>query len=231
MIEPEHPLFSLVERGYAVFKYQSPNNLGVCTTCCMCPLEVQDMLQAQVHEIPLLSIDRWYMAALSGTLTREVWGYLMPRILEILATGKEVCSLGNEIVLARFSTGNATLWRPEEWSVLADFQQQHLRWSVGVRPHEMDTNLCMYNLGGWPLAGLWEQVLKWPDGLLVEALWESWWRLGYIERSVTSFWPNEKKEQITALYSGPELRERVESIALSTSKSADKALELANVWW
>ena len=205
----------------------------------MDPAIAADFFKPEIRDLPVNYLRDWFGAAFSPDgVSRDVWTYLLPRILEVLAAGGEVSNTGIELVLARFETGKADQWNPDQWSVLDRFQRQYLRaGSVTAeswpRP-TLDDVLCMFRRGGWPLDGLLSQAEELPDPALAERLWQDWcdYRSAGGTIDLSPFWRNSERDIVYGFYTSEGLRSRMEALALAGSTPtalAEKASILVDV--
>jgi len=162
-IAPNDPWFNLIEQAYGVFHYPKPTSTEVCIRCCMTPEIEDDFFNPVIRQLPLRYVRDWFQAAYNPPgIAKGTWAYLLPRVLEILAAGEEPASVGIEVSLSRFQTGNRANWSNREWKVLDRFQRDFLRGKVERGSDAMDDVLCMFRLAGWPLTGLLDQVASMP---------------------------------------------------------------------
>jgi hypothetical protein len=226
-------LHDLIHEAYEVFDYPKPRETGVCQGCCMDPEIEANFLTPPIWDLPLAWVRDWFFAACDpASLPRSVWGYLLPRVLEILAAGEDVASVGLEVSLSRFPTGRRERWSAQEWSLLDRFQRQYLEHYAQHGTEFLDTALCMFGNAGWPLASLIEQILAWPDERIVERLWRDWCQAPPGQIWLTAFWESGGNEQAFAFYTSRVLYDRMAAFGLADAtprELADKALAVADV--
>ena len=159
-IKQSSPFYEIIIDAYEAFAVPRPNNLNVCDACCM---EIDDqlrMLSYQSSDIPIHYMREWYEAAAQRLLfPKNIWMFVLPRTLELLAINKDPTWIGIEVALRRFPTGDKSQWTSEQWDVLDRFQKLFLKsvFSIeGTRCQEypLDDKLCMFYLGGWSLGEL-----------------------------------------------------------------------------
>lgn len=231
---PGHPFYDLIEESYRVFARPKPQDVDVCTECCMSKAMAADFFRPDIAELPLEYLTEWFGAACATEGVRQdIWTYLLPRTLEVLAAGVEPNYVGVEISLSRFDTGNPAHWSHEQWNVLDRFQRQFLQ-TVTSRYHSLDDTLCMFRLGGWQLSDLLAQVLAMPEDEIVGRLWQDWCdgydAYGCVWKS--AFWKKDDEASVSAFYKSDALRDRIEAIALCDSiptALAKKASDLFSV--
>lgn len=232
-VPPGHPFHDLIEEAYRTFAGPKPQDVDVCTECCMSKAMAADFFRPDIAELPLEYLTEWFGAACATEgVRKDVWAYLLPRTLEVLATGVEPNYVGVEISLSRFDTGNPARWSHEQWSVLDRFQRLFLHTATS-RHHALDDILCMFRRGGWPLEDLLAQVTAMADEEIVERLWRDWCGEydAYGSISTTPFWEKDDQRRIMDFYRSEALRDRFESVALSDNAGADiaaKASDLVN---
>lgn len=224
-VPPGHPFFALIAEAYRVFDRPKPQDVDVCTECCMPKAMAADFFRLDIAELSLDYLTEWFGAACATEGVRQdVWAYLLPRTLEVLAAGMEPHYVGIEISLSRFDTGNPAHWSHAQWNVLDRFQRQFLQ-TVTSRHHSLDDTLCMFRLGGWQLSDLLAQVLAMPDEEIVGRLWQDWCdgydANGYVW--TTPFWKKDDEAIVSDFYRSDALLDRVEAIALSDSMDTDLA--------
>lgn len=228
----DSPLHPIVEEAYRVFAYPKPSTTGVCERCCMDPRIERDFHSPAIRELPLAYLRDWFFAVPTPALTREVWGYLLPRVMEVLACGESPSNAGIELSLSRFPTGDRQRWSDAEWDVLDRFRTTFL--DHGARRSEdfLDDLLCLFGEAGWSLAELLDQASAWPDELLAERLWNDWCRrLGKRDIWITAFWSGAHRARVFAFYTSRELYERMEDLGLDDGTPAalsERALAVAD---
>ena len=231
-IPAEHPLHDLIQEAYAAFAYPRPATTGVCVGCCMEPEIEADFFNPPIRELPLHYVRDWFFAACDpGSLPRETWGYLLPRVLEILASDEDVAAVGLEVSLSRYPTGSRDSWSDPEWSVLDRFQRSYLKWYAEHGTGFLDDALCMFGNAGWPVPELVEQVLAWPDRLLAERLWHDWCQVMPGDIWITAFWEGGGNTRVYEFYTSRTLYERMADFGLAEAtprEVAEKALAVAD---
>lgn len=233
-IAPDHPFHDLIQDAYKAFRDRRPSGLGVCENCCMEPEIEVDFFTPPVAALPLHYVRDWYSAAYDPTgVPKQTWGYLLPRILEILAAQEGPASVGLEVTLQRFETGNPAHWSAAEWDVLDRFQRMFLQRELETATeHYLDDSLCMFALAGWRLEDLLEQVLAAPDHVLAERFWRDWCQYGYGGRSIwtTVFWETLNRRRMLEFYTSQALYDRMARLGLADGTEpgiAGRALAVA----
>lgn len=217
-IAPEDPFAALVEEAYLAFARPRPAAIGVCQGCCMDPQIEADFFNPDIRDLPLHYVQDWYSAAYErGGVPKPTWAYLLPRILEILASGQTLDHVGLETSLNRFDTGNPDHWSEQQWRVLDRFQRMFLRRGIENGGERLDDLLCMFRLGGWGLADLLDQVAAVGDAVLAECLWRDWCEgcaPGRESVWITAFWDTPDNSTVFDFYTSSALRNRMEALAL-----------------
>jgi hypothetical protein len=188
-----HPFFDLIEEAYRVFDYPKPSSTEVCQHCCMDSKIEAAFFNPPIRQLPLEYVRDWYGAAYDPKtgIAKTTWAYLLPRLLEILATDEDLGGAGLEVSLSRFDTGNSKNWSIKEWAVLDRFQRMFLHHRIGNTKEFLDDVVCMFKLGGWALDDLTDQVEAAPSEKLAARLWNDWYAgcaPGRENIWVTAFW-------------------------------------------
>jgi hypothetical protein len=220
---PGHPFFDLIDEAYRVFVYPRPASIEVCE-CCMDADIRADFFNPPIRALPLSYVHDWYFGAYPPSgVAKETWGYLLPRILEILAAGQDVSSMATEVSLNRFATGNPDHWSKAEWQVLDRFQRLYLQHQVGQENDYLDDVICMFRLAGWPLGHLLDQVASVPDDKLALRLWNDWCRgrpSGNESVWITAFWEMPDNSAVFDFYTSRAMYDRMEALALADDDAA-----------
>lgn len=227
-IAADHPLADIVKRAYEVFQYDTPVTTGVCVNCCMNPDIEADFFTPDIRNLPFRYLQDWFTGAYSRAgVPKAVWGYLLPRILELLAIG-HTPSHSLELSLSRFQTGDQRNWTDVEWDILDQFQKVFLKLRAQQGRDHLDDVVCMFALSGWTLPQLQEQVLALADVVLIKRLHHDWGhRLPNI--ALTPFWSKDDKETMRLFYISRALHDRVERVAFCQDDDpalADMAIEV-----
>ncbi|MEL7258667.1 MAG: hypothetical protein AAFN80_12615 [Pseudomonadota bacterium] len=232
-LAPDHPLYEVIEEAYRVFNYPTPTEIGVCQGCCMCRKIEKDFFNPPIRELPLHYLQDWYFAASDIPLSKRIWGYLLPRILEVLANGEDLSMVALEVSVNRFPTGDKTQWTGAEWAVIDNFQRKYLDHFIAESQtgDYLDDVLCMFAEAGWPLDDLLDQVWAAPDDVLTHRLYLDWCNSG-AAIWVTTFWEGGRNTDVFDFYTSRRLYKRMERLALrdnTPSDLAEKALAVASV--
>lgn len=232
-IAPDHPFFGIIEDAYRVFAGAQPTETGVCEGCCMEPEIEADFFGPPIREMPLHYLQDWFFAAYDpeAGVPRETWRYLLPRVLEVLAADVDPASVGLEVSLNRFQTGNRENWSAEEWDVLDRFQRAFLDREIHRTLGYLDDTLCMFGIAGWPLEDLFEQVAAAPDDVLTRRFWNDWC-VGRPTIWITAFWEAGGNSEAFAFYTSEALYRRFATLADAEGiapELAEKALAVSLV--
>ena len=227
------PFFDIIEDAYRVFACPKPESRGVCEHCCMDAVIERDFFRPDIKSLPLRYVRDWYSAAYDPEgVPKRTWTYLLPRILEILAVGEDVASLGLEVSLSRFATGNPEKWSPTEWGVLDRFQRMYLAQAVEGGPDRLDDVICMFALGGWDVRDLIDQVAAARDEALARRFWNDWCKHSAAGREsirMTTFWNSAGKSAVYEFYTSEGLYGRMEALALADDTDAELAAKASAV--
>lgn len=232
---PTNPYWGLIQEAYGVFRVPTPKDLEVCNFCCM-PDDIQNEMKKYVSQnIPFHLMEEWYSAATNYPVSQNLWSYILPRSLEILATGN-MPTHSLEIVLNRFPTGDRERWSKAQWQVLSAFQKmfiqtENISKESLICHHYLDDKICMFANAGWNVDQLFEQVYNLPIQMLVEKLYCDWIDdTKYPQIWVTSFWDD--VEKIEFKWTAKVLHDRLLDYGMSPTSPkdlVDKALDLVDV--
>jgi len=236
-IPTDHPFFDIISEAYRVFARYKPKSLEVCEGCCMDADIEADFFNPQIDELPLHYLQDWYFAAYDPKgVAKSTWGYLLPRILEILALGEDVSNVALEISLNRFETGNRDNWTSEEWQILDEFQRHFLLREIeSTTVNYLDDTICMFRLAGWPLEDLLDQVVSNSDVILAQRFWNDWCNGVVPGREsiwITAFWDSPDKTTVFDFYTSTALYTRMVNLGFADDTEPEistKALAVASV--
>lgn len=234
-ILPENPYWNLIQEAYRVFRVPIPQDLEVCNLCCMLDEQQDRMKQYESQNIPLHLIEEWYSAATNYPVSKNLWSYILPRALEILAVGENPTH-SLEIVLDRYPTGERKRWTEEQWQVLDTFQKKFIESDMrACAPStcfdNLDDKLCMFARSGWNVDDLFDQIYNLPMPLLVETLYNDWTGIGDDPQIwISTFW--EDPDKIELKWTAKILYDRLFNYGIAADSPkylSDQALELVNV--
>ena len=187
----------------------------------------RDFFRPDIAEMPFHYLRDWFFAACDPELPKNIWAYLLPRILEVLADGRDhPSSVGVEVSLNRYQTGDRAHWSDAEWDVLDRFQRLYLSRSMTETDPFLDDVLCMFGSAGWPLEDLFDQVLAVPDDVLIPRLWNDWC-VGRPTIWLTAFWEDEGNSAAYAFYTSDAIYKRAMTLALESNGDPELA---AKAW-
>lgn len=229
-----HPFFDIIEEAYRVFDYPKPISTEVCRNCCMDRKIEADFFNPPIRQLPLEYIQDWYEAAYDpqAGVAKATWAYLLPRILEILATDEDVARVALEVGLSRFETGNPSKWSAKEWAVLDRFQRMFLEHRIENGSDDLDSVLCMFKRGGWSLDALMAQLEAAPSDTLAVRLWRDWcsWQAPGMEGiSLTPFWESNEAARMLEFYTSDALYAKMEALALGDGTDPEVAAKASAV--
>lgn len=232
-VSHDHPFFEIIEDAYDVFARPKPDRIEVCENCCMYAHVERDFFNPSIRELPLDYLQDWFFAACDPEgISQAMWGYLLPRILEVLAVDEDVARIAHEISLRRFDTGNRDNWSSAEWQVLDRFQRAYLAREVRRDTEFLDDTICMFALAGWPMDSLLGQVASFSDAELAQRFWRDWcsWSLpGRESIWITPFWDEPNGSTALKFYTSQTLYDRMERLALHDDTDPDIAAKASAV--
>ncbi|MFM7444285.1 MAG: hypothetical protein ACKO2N_10310, partial [Tabrizicola sp.] len=104
-------LNAAIDEAWRVFDMPAPATTGVCEHCCMDPKIEADFLRQKARDLPLAYVRDWYFVAFTDDINHTHVAWFLPRVLELLADGKEVASVGDEVAFQRLPrTGFPDRW-------------------------------------------------------------------------------------------------------------------------
>ena len=228
-VDADSPFYELIQEAYRVFK-QSPTEHGVCE-CCMYPEIRKDFFNHGQADIPLSYINDWFFAAADIPLNKDKWRFVLPRILEVLASGEEPSSsIGIEVSLSRFATGDKKNWSEQEWAILDKFQRLFFTHFETVYDDCLDDIVCMFSIGGWSTESLFDQLYKLPIEKLVNYLWRDWCSYPNPNIWITPFWDNESIPW--QFYTSDKLLDKITEYALNSKtppELSEKAMAVSDL--
>lgn len=211
-----------------MFKRPTPLTTGVCRHCCMDPKIEADFLKRQPRELPADYIREWYFAAFAGDIGRAHIAWILPRVMEMLADGEVVATVGHQVVFQRLPlTGFPADWPEAEVAAVQSFAQAFfaalLADAVPNADPYIDSWLCMFGQGGVDIGPLLDLMEALPDDALAERLNRSW-RFGHRGGiTLDEFWDDgPAKRQAWAWYTSKSLMQRMERAAMAGNEKALK---------
>ncbi len=192
-VADDSPFHDLIEQAYKVFKRAAPPDDGACD-CCMYPDIKADFFNHGQRDMPLHYLHDWYAAAVNPNLSKAIWAYLLPRILDAVASGHDFPALGFEVALSRFPTGDQHQWTQAEWHIIDTYQRMFLDCFERRGQCHLDDIICMFANAKWNVDDLFSQVFAWPTERLVTEFWQDWCAPPIVKPAiwVTAFWADER---------------------------------------
>lgn len=173
----DHPMAALITEAYALFSRPAPQGLEVCTSCCLCPTTERAMLASTSRDLTRAQIWEWYNAALHhvGHVSKPVWCFLLPRILEILAANDDAHNgLGPAGTFTRFPMADRQHWNAAEWDLLDRYRWALLDLSMTPGALSCDSVLGYiegFVAGGYELGPMVAWLAAQPPAALVDRLY------------------------------------------------------------
>ena len=230
---PDHLFHDLIAEAYDVFDGPRPTRLGVCEGCCMEPEIEADFFSHAARDLPLPYVRDWFFAAADPEVPKATWRFLLPRVLEILAWGEDdPSSVGIEVSLSRFPTGDRDQWTGAQWSVLERFAAMFLDAQKTNSTDYLDDVLCMFGLARFDLDPLLARLDGWSETELATKLHRDW-HLPYGGGSIwiTAFWEAPLNTRVFEWYTSRRLYDRMEAYGLHDDTPrdiAERALAVAD---
>ncbi|MGH1478443.1 MAG: hypothetical protein ACRBM6_06900 [Geminicoccales bacterium] len=173
-------LTGLAERAYRTFDVERPRSLGICTVCCMKPADHDVILSQERRDISPDGVRNWLSAAwgVGDANDREVVKWMLPRILELLATGDASINYASPAPLSRLGeTGFPGDYRPDEVDLVSDFLIEYAAVLVEHpdalnRVMTLDDSLEMAACANAKIDPILEQLDGCPDEAIVERVIE-----------------------------------------------------------
>jgi hypothetical protein len=182
-----------VEAAWRVFDIPAPATTGVCQRCCMDPKIEADFLKRRARDLPAHYVNDWYNGAYDSGIAHDHVAWFLPRVMEMLAAGEEVATVGEEVALSRLPLAGF----PEDWSLgeissvtqfATDFFAAFLLGEIPQDYLDIDSALCMFAKGGLPMQPLLSQLDALADEVLIDLLHQEWIFETTRHISHTPFW-------------------------------------------
>jgi hypothetical protein len=167
-------LAETVREAYRVFKRPKPATLGVCRGCCMYPEIEADFLNHEPKDLKEHYVEDWFFAAEAEDFGKPIMAWVLPRMLEIMATGGMVASVGDEAAFGRVGRAGAADWRDEERAVLQGFFSALLARVIEDPERAMmqlDDLLCCVGEARMEVTPLIAELEALDDKALTELFW------------------------------------------------------------
>lgn len=221
-------LDEVIADAWRVFDLPKPATTGVCVNCCMDPGIEADFLNHPARDLPLSYIRDWFFAAFTDDLGFAQMGWLLPRILELLAAGEEVVYTGNEVALARLPrTGFPENWPAPAVAIVNRFARGFLSLRIAEQSRDLDMWLCMFGEGGVEMPPLLALLDELDDAALADLLHANWFEGSWSGIPFDAFWSREPaRSQVWAWYTSAELDDRMARAGLAGNA---KALQVSDL--
>jgi hypothetical protein len=219
-------LTAAIDAAWQAFDLPAPADLGVCTDCCIDPKDAARMLATPARALSDHQLHDWYGAAFTPAPTHAQVAWLLPRALEMLADGKAVAHVGDEVAFARLPpTGFPDRWPDRQVAALNRFALAYLDMKLAADPPlgwgELDRLLCMFGQGGIDLAPLLHRIEALPDAALARLLHRTWVFAHSGRIALNAFWDREPGKSLAwSWYTSATLMDRMERAALSGDEVA-----------
>lgn len=222
------PLTAALAAAWRVFDRPAPADLAVCTACCMDAALADEIRATPARSLSLHHLSEWLAAAFDGGAGREALLWLLPRMFDLLAEGREISHLGPEVTLARLpTTGFPDRWPQAEVDAVQGFCLALFDRKLAGRA-AIDPWLCMIARSGLDIRPFLERLWALPDADLAALLHAGWIAPGGAGRiAFTPFWEDvPARAEVWAWYTAPDLALRLFRAGAETDL---RLLELAEM--
>lgn len=233
--KPLETLDEVVEEAYRVFDFPVPDSHGVCVNCCMDPKTEKNFLNVPIREMPSDYLNDWFHGAVGPGefVEKGLWGYLLPRILQMLVNGEDPATIGIQLSLNRFPTGSRDEWTDQQWAVLKRFHKLFLdRQKTVPTPDPLDDIICMFDDANFQGQASIAVLEAWETEELTLKLWHEWCQNNGYEVFFSSSWRNNSRQEIKNWYHSKKLFNRIFAFGSDTitpKELQQKAREVAGV--
>ena len=156
----------------------------------MDPAHERAMLAKAPRLLTLTDIREWLSAAAGHDPDHAALGWLLPRLLELLAEGAEVAVAGNEVALRRLAeSGFPNAWPADEVAAVEEMCLWALDGLITRRGDDLDGFLCMISLGGLALDPFLARLDALSDADFAALCVANWWCGGWPDLPSSPFWP------------------------------------------
>jgi hypothetical protein len=172
-------LKATVDAAWRVFDMPAPATTGVCVRCCMDYDIERDFLKKRARDLPTHYVNDWYNGAYDSSIAHDHVAWFLPRVMEMLAAGIAVATVGEEVALSRLPLAGF----PDEWTLAeiacvtqfaSDYFAAFLGGEIPQDYLDIDSALCMFAKGGLPTGPLLAQLDALPDTRLIDLLHQEW---------------------------------------------------------
>lgn len=168
-------LDDVIAEAWRVFDLPTPRSTGVCKGCCMDREIEADFLNHTARDLPDHYIRDWYFAVFADDLGYAQMGWLLPRVMELLAIGREDFFSGQEVALSRLpQSGFPDRWPPQAVEIVRRFAHALLAQRVTDGVWDLDTTLCTIGNSGLEIGPFLSQLEALPDDALARLLHSNW---------------------------------------------------------
>jgi hypothetical protein len=221
------PLDRIIAEAWRVFDLPAPQRTGVCEHCCMDPKVEREILKKSARDLTLRDIQSWHDAVTIETFGFAQMGWLLPRIMELLADGEEVDRIGEEISLARLAAaGFPSEWSKERTDVVERFCLALLAQRIEQNYSDLDALLCMFSRAGLDLAPFIDHLDSTADEKLADLLHANWSQKNVRGEDISSicqtgFWDDERARVLTfSWYTSASLQDRMIRLGIAGNENA-----------
>ncbi|MBN8633006.1 MAG: hypothetical protein J0L76_19400 [Rhodobacterales bacterium] len=215
-----------IDEAWLAFDLPPPATTGVCRNCCMDPEIEADFLNRPARELPDAYVRDWYTAAYDETIRHGHVAWFLPRVMEMLADGKEVASVGNEVAFKRLPyAAFPERWPERQVAAVNRFALAFLDAKLGDEPAlgwgDLDRLLCMFGEGGIDITPLLRRLDALSDDELADLLHRVWFYRHRGSIPFNAFWSHlPAKTQAWEWYISPALLGRMEQAAMDGNERA-----------
>lgn len=219
-------LTAAIDEAWRAFDIPAPATTGVCQNCCMDPAIEADFLKRPARELPLEYVRDWYFAAFADDIGHNHVAWFLPRVMQLLADGQEVASVGDEVAFTRLPrTGFPDRWPERQVAAIDRFALAYLEAKLAADPPmgwgDLDRLLCMFGEGGIDIVPLLRRLDAQPDGDLALLLYRSWFHAESGSIPFDAFWSREPaRSQAWDWYTSAALLRRMEQAAMAGDETA-----------
>jgi hypothetical protein len=221
-----------IAEAWRVFDIPAPATTGVCEHCCMEPEIEADFLKRPARDLPLEYVRDWYFAAFTDDISHNHIAWFLSRVMELLADGKEIASVGDEVAFQRLPrTGFPDRWPERQVDAINRFALAYLEMKLATDPPlgwgQLDYLLCMFGEGGIDIGPLLRRLDALSDDDLADLLHRTWIYAKGGSIPFDAFWSREPAKSLAwSWYTSAKLMERMERAAMAGN---EKALEVHSV--
>jgi hypothetical protein len=225
-------LKAAIDEAWRVFDIPAPATTGACEHCCMDPTIEADFLKRPARELPLDYVRDWYFAAFTDAISHNHIAWFLARVMELLADGREIASVGDEVAFQRLPlTGFPDLWPERQVASINRFALAFLEMKLTANPPlgwgQLDYLLCMFGEGGIGIGPLLRRLDALSDDDLAALLHRTWIYAHAGSIPFDAFWSREPAKSLAwSWYTSVSLMQRMER---ATMAGNEKALEVHSV--